>query len=63
MIAVALLSILVIGLVMLAMAVGALFSRPCLRGSCGGLGSGDGDDTLRCTACPLRRRPRTHGSG
>ena len=37
-----------IAIVMLAMAVGVLFNRPCLRGSCGGpevVGS-DGNGTL-----------------
>lgn len=61
MIPVILLSIGVMGLVMLAMAVGAIFSRPCLRGSCGGVGTEDGDaQAFDCEACPLRRRPRAH---
>lgn len=61
MIAVVLLSICVIGLAMVAMAVGALFSRPCLRGSCGGLGPGSGNEAFDCAACPLRRPPATRG--
>ena len=54
-----LLSIVVIGLLMLAMAVGAIFSNRCLRGSCGGpevLGP-DGEP-LSCETCPLREKPK-----
>jgi len=54
-----LLSIVGVGLVMLIMAVGAIFSDRCLRGSCGGpavLGS-DGQP-LNCEACPLRDKPQ-----
>ena len=52
---VVLLSIGVLALVMLAMAVGPLFSRRCLRGSCGALGAQgvDGDES-GCEGCPLR---------
>ena len=56
--AVILLSILVVGIVMLAMSVGAMFSNRCLRGSCGGpevLGR-DGE-SLNCAACPNRTAP------
>ncbi len=56
--AVILLSIIVVGLVMLAMSVGAMFSNRCLRGSCGGpevLGR-DGE-SLNCAACPHRTAP------
>jgi uncharacterized protein len=54
--AVVLLSIGIVALVMLAMAVGAIFSNRCLRGSCGGpevLGAGG--EALSCGACPRRR--------
>lgn len=50
-----LLTLAVIGLAMLAMAVGTIFSNRCLRGSCGGpevLGP-DGE-SLSCETCPLR---------
>jgi hypothetical protein len=53
-----LLTIAVVALVMLAMAVGAMFSNRCLRGSCGGpevLGP-DGE-SLSCDACPLKNKP------
>jgi hypothetical protein len=45
-----------IALVMLAMAVGVILKRPCLRGSCGGPSvlAGDGEP-LDCGACPNRR--------
>jgi len=43
------------GLGMLAMAVGVIFNRPCLRGSCGGpeVMGGDGEP-ISCGACPNR---------
>ncbi|MBZ0115151.1 MAG: hypothetical protein K8J08_22030 [Thermoanaerobaculia bacterium] len=50
------LTILVIGTAMAIMAVGVMFHRPCLRGSCGGpevLGP-DGEP-LSCDTCPRRR--------
>jgi hypothetical protein len=41
----------------LAMAVGVLFKRPCLRGSCGGPAArGAGGEPLSCAACPNRQR-------
>ena len=52
-----LLTIVVIGLVVLAMSIGVLVSNRCLRGSCGGpevLGA-DGEP-LSCANCPLRDR-------
>ena len=41
----------------LAMAVGVIFKRPCLRGSCGGPGvfSAQGEK-LSCATCPNRVR-------
>ncbi len=51
------LTVAVIGIAMAAMAVGAIFSNRCLRGSCGGpevLGP-DGE-SLNCDACPLREK-------
>ena len=57
MIEVAIVSIVIVGVVMLAMAVGLLGSRNrCLRGSCGGLQSRALDARgLSCETCPLRR--------
>jgi hypothetical protein len=46
-----------IGLAVLAMAVGVLFRRPCLRGSCGGTAvTGPGGEKLSCADCPNRKR-------
>ncbi len=46
-----------LGLAVLAMAVGVIFKRPCLRGSCGGPGvfSARGEK-LSCATCPNRAR-------
>jgi len=51
-----------IGAGVLAMAIGVIFRRPCLRGSCGGpeLRTGDGE-RLSCAACPNRKRERAAG--
>ena len=45
--------------VVLAMAVGVLFKRPCLRGSCGGpaVVGADGE-SLSCSTCPNRDKNR-----
>ena len=54
-----LLSIVGVALVMLLMAVGALFSNRCLRGSCGGRAVlGVDGQPLTCDTCPLRGTPR-----
>ncbi len=53
--AIILLSIIVVALVMLAMAVGALFSNRCLRGSCGGPEVvGPDGQAISCGVCPRR---------
>ena len=50
-----LLSVIVVGLAMLIMAVGVIFSNRCLRGSCGGDKVFDSDGKeLVCDACPNR---------
>ena len=52
-----LLTIAVFAMVMLIMAVGVIFKRPCLRGSCGGpevLGAGG--ESLSCATCPNRKK-------
>lgn len=47
------------GIAMLIMAVGVIFKRPCLRGSCGGpevlTSSGE---SLSCSTCPNRKKNR-----
>jgi hypothetical protein len=46
---------LLIGVAVLAMAIGVIFRRPCLRGSCGGeaVRSPDGEP-VSCDNCPRR---------
>ena len=65
MIEIAVVSIVVVGVVMLAMAVGLLGSRNrCLRGSCGGLQSSALESRgLTCETCPLRRRAPGNAEG
>jgi hypothetical protein len=46
-----------IGAGVLAMAVGVIFRRPCLRGSCWGAGvTGPGGERLSCANCPNREQ-------
>jgi hypothetical protein len=46
-----------IGLAVVAMAVGVIFRRPCLRGSCGGPAViGPGGEKLSCSDCPNRNK-------
>jgi hypothetical protein len=48
-----------IGIGAAAMAIGAMFRRPCLRGSCGGPAiTGPDGEKLSCDACPNRKRDR-----
>lgn len=52
-----LLALVVIGFAVAAMAVGVMFKRPCLRGSCGGPALlGPGGLKLSCATCPNRKR-------
>lgn len=53
-------TLVVIGASVAAMAVGVMFRRPCLRGSCGGpeVRTASGE-SLSCATCPNRRRGRT----
>ena len=52
-----LLTLAVFATAMLIMAVGVIFHRPCLRGSCGGADilTPDGD-SLACSTCPKRKK-------
>ncbi len=51
-----LLTVLLIGVAMLIMAVGVVFSNRCLRGSCGGQDLlGPDGEPLWCATCPRRR--------
>lgn len=46
-----------IGIAVAAMAVGVMFKRPCLRGSCGGPAALAPDGSkLSCDNCPNRKR-------
>jgi hypothetical protein len=50
-------SLVLIGASVAAMAIGVMFRRPCLRGSCGGpeLRTAGGEK-VSCATCPNRRR-------
>lgn len=51
------LALVAIGIAVAAMAVGVMFKRPCLRGSCGGPPVLAPDGTrLSCETCPNRKR-------
>jgi len=53
-----LLALAAIGITVAAMAVGVMFKRPCLRGSCGGPAVlGPSGHKLSCATCPNRKRP------
>ena len=54
-----LLTLVIFAFVMLIMAVGVIFRRPCLRGSCGGpeVLAPDGEP-LTCATCPNRKKRR-----
>ena len=46
-----------IGAAVLAMAVGVIFKRPCLRGSCGGPAViGPDGEKISCSDCPNRNK-------
>jgi hypothetical protein len=49
-------------LVVLAMSVGVIFRRPCLRGSCGGPETlGPDGESLTCATCPNRKSREDRG--
>ncbi|MBL8340460.1 MAG: hypothetical protein JNL30_03240 [Rubrivivax sp.] len=50
-------SLVLVGASVAAMAIGVMFRRPCLRGSCGGREvRGHDGESLSCATCPNRRR-------
>ena len=50
-------TLVVFALAMLIMAVGVIFKRPCLRGSCGGAEVLDPTgEPLTCATCPNRKK-------
>jgi hypothetical protein len=52
-----------IGIAIAAMAVGVMFKRPCLRGSCGGTPPlGPDGKALSCATCPNRKRGAAPGA-
>ena len=54
-----LLAVAIFGSVVAGMAVGVMFKRPCLRGSCGGTPVlGPDGHKLSCETCPNRKRER-----
>jgi len=51
------LALLVFGAAIAAMAIGVMFRRPCLRGSCGGQAAiGPDGEKLSCSDCPNRHK-------
>jgi hypothetical protein len=51
------LALLVIGGAVAAMAIGVMFRRPCLRGSCGGPAVlGPDGEPLSCSDCPNKNK-------
>jgi hypothetical protein len=53
----------IFGTVVAAMAVGVMFKRPCLRGSCGGTPVlGPDGNKLSCETCPNRKRTQADGA-
>jgi hypothetical protein len=51
------LAVALIGVAVLAMAVGVMFRRPCLRGSCGGPAViGPDGQKISCSDCPNRQK-------
>jgi len=52
-----LLTLMALAIAVAAMAIGVIFKRPCLRGSCGGPGVfGPQGEKLSCATCPNRTR-------
>ena len=52
-----LISVALVGLAVAGMAIGVMFRRPCLRGSCGGPKVLDAQGrSLSCEGCPNRQR-------
>jgi len=51
------LTVVLLGLGIAAMAIGVIFRRPCLRGSCGGPQLlAPGGEKISCETCPNRQR-------
>ena len=49
-------AVVLLGLGIAGMAIGVMFTRPCLRGSCGGPAVlGPGGEKISCGSCPNRQ--------
>lgn len=58
------LSVVLISATVIAMAIGVMARRPCLRGSCGGPSVlGPNGEKLSCDDCPRRVRPHESAGG
>lgn len=56
-------ALVLVGASVAAMAIGVMFRRPCLRGSCGGPEVRDAQGrSLSCETCPRRHRRAAHGN-
>jgi hypothetical protein len=47
-------TLVLIGAAVIALAIGPLFGRRCIRGSCGGAAGAHDDDRIACEGCPNR---------
>jgi len=56
-------TLVLLGAGVLAMAIGVIFRRPCLRGSCGGpeVKTADGE-SISCATCPNRKNKHAHSN-
>jgi hypothetical protein len=56
-------TLVLVGVSVAAMAIGVMFKRPCLRGSCGGAEPhGARGERLSCATCPNRRTPASEST-
>lgn len=59
-----LLTVVFFGFIVLAMAVGVIFSGRCIRGSCGGQAIYDAQgEMLNCDSCPVHDEQQTDNLG
>lgn len=54
-------TLVLLGIGVLAMSIGVIFRRPCLRGSCGGPEvKTAGGESISCATCPNRKNKYKH---
>lgn len=54
-------TLVLLGIGVLAMSIGVIFRRPCLRGSCGGPAvKTAGGESISCATCPNRKTQHKH---